>query len=39
MLKDKIGEKQTPIFILKKPSELKSTNQTLDASHAHYRIQ
>jgi hypothetical protein len=39
MLKDKIGEKQKPIFILKKPSELKSTNQTLDASHAHYQIQ
>jgi len=31
MLKKKIGKKN--------PSELESTNQTLDTSHAHHRIQ
>jgi hypothetical protein len=34
MLKDKIDKKNTQFFFKKNPSELESTSQTLDASHA-----
>ena len=39
MFKDKICKNKTYFFYKENTSELKSTNQTLDASHTSYRIQ
>jgi len=39
MFKDKIRKNKTYFFKKENTSELKSTNQTLDASHTSYRIQ